>query len=263
MKKRFSAWRPGNDMSANCEKATEKLCIVTVLGDSLVVPRIELPYSETYPYKLSMMLGSEFLIVNKARRNNTIEEQTSEAGAGYLTEDVEYMKESCYFVVHIGICDCAPRVFSRRQNLMLQKMPLIGKPIIDFKSKFRRFFTKNFPMVYVSKKDFEKKLDLLIRTIFAKTSARKVFVINIADTTKENKYRSYGFEKNLSNYNKIITDVSSKFSDRIDIFDTYSLTTKHPELLWEDGIHIKKEAHDVIAQYLYNKIKQDQRTIRS
>jgi lysophospholipase L1-like esterase len=117
-------------------------------------------------------------------------------------------------------------------------------------------------MVYVNHKIFENRLDLLIRTIFGKTSARKVFVINIADTTEENKYRSYGFEKNLGDYNKIITDVSSKFGDRVDVFDTYSLTTKHPELLWEDGIHIKREAHDLIAQYLYDKIKEDQRTIR-
>jgi lysophospholipase L1-like esterase len=246
-------------MSGNREGTIGRLCIVTILGDSLVVPRIELPYSETYPYTLSLMLGGEFLIVNKARRNNTIEEQTSEAGAGYLTEDVEYMKESCYFVIHIGICDCAPRIFSRRQNLMLQKMPFIGKPIINFKSKYRRFFTRNFPMVYVNKKDFENKLDLLIRTIFGKTFARKVFVINIADTTEENKYRSYGFEENLSDYNKIIADISSKFGDRVDVFDTYSLTKKSPDLLWEDGIHIKREAHDLIARYLYDKIKEDQR----
>jgi lysophospholipase L1-like esterase len=250
-------------MSANREEAGGRLCIITILGDSLVVPRLELPYSATYPYKLSVMLGSEFLVVNKARRNNTVEEQTSEAGAGYLTEDVEYMKESCYFVIHIGICDCAPRVFSRRQNLMLQKMPLIGKPIINFKSKYRRFFTKNFPMVYVSKKDFGTKFDLLIRTIFAKTSAQKVFVVNIADTTNENKYRSYGFEKNLNEYNTIIKDVTSRFGDRVDVFDTYSLTIKRPELLWEDGIHIKEEAHDLIAQYLYDRIKEDQRTTKS
>ena len=86
-----------------------------------------------------------------------------------------------------------------------------------------------------------------------------MFVINIADTTEENKYRSYGFEENLSDYNKIIADISSKFGDRVDVFDTCSLTKKSPDLLWEDGIHIKKEAHDLIARYLYDKIKEDQR----
>lgn len=245
-------------MNETLREVQERLCIVTVLGDSLVVPRIELPYSETYPYMLSVKLGNRYLVVSKARRNNTVVEQTSEAGAGYLTEDVEYMKESCYFVIHIGICDCAPRIFSQRQHLMLQKMPVIGKPTINFKSKHRRFFTKHFPIVYVNKKEFGTRLDLLIETIFSKTSAKKVFIINIADTNEENKYRSFGFEGNLRDYNKIINDVSSKYGDKINIFDTYSLTMKTPALLWEDGIHIKKEAHELIAEYLYNKIKEDE-----
>jgi hypothetical protein len=233
---------------------SRELIIVTILADSLAMPRPELSYSDLYPYKLSILLGGDFLVVNKARRNNTVVEQASETGPGYLVEEVSYMKESSYFVVHIGIVDCAPRIFSRREHATLERLPAIGKPIINFKSAHRRFFTKHFPKVYVEKDDFRSHLDLLINTIANKTSAEKVFIINIADTNEENKSRSFGFSNNLKEYNSIIADVSKKYNDKVDVFDLYSKTKEIPALVWEDGIHIKKEAHQMIAEYLGKKI---------
>lgn len=244
----------GNVEEFESDKATKKLCIVTILADSLAMPRPELPFTDLYPYKLSVKLGKGFLVVSKARRNNTLIEQTSETGEGYLIEDVVYMGESSYFIIHIGIVDCAPRIFSQREHSILERLNMLGKPIINFKSAHRRFFTKHFPKVYVKKDDFRTKLDLLISTIVNKTAAKKVFIINIADTNEENKYRSYGFEENLKEYDGIIASISKKYGDKVDVYDLYSITKAKPALVWEDGIHIKQAAHEMIAEYLRWKI---------
>lgn len=228
--------------------------IITILGDSLSIPRSEVSYKNTYSFQLNELLSTKFTVVNRGRRNNTVVKQIEKEN---LFEDILYYKESKYFIMHLGVVDCAPRVFSQteRKLLALIRPRRIAHNIISFKSRHRYFLTKFFPKVYVSETLFRENLQLLIESIIEKTASQKIFIINIADTNERNKSRSFGFEGNIQSYNSIISEVVISNKDKIQVVDLFTFTNNNPDSLLEDGIHLSKKAHDYLANNIFNKIR--------
>ena len=228
--------------------------IITIIGDSLSMSRSEngITYKTSYAYLLQELLKTDYHIVNKAKRANTIKSQVKRQ---YLYDDI-LTTDGRIFIVQLGIVDCSPRLFSNNQQRFLQFIShlFIIRLLIKFKSKYRFFFTKHFPKVYVSPQDFKMNYNYLLETIFCKTNAEKVFIINIADTNLKNKLRSYGFEKNIESYNKILSELNRKYFDRTQIIDLNKITKNNPDYLLEDGIHITANAHREIADKIYNSI---------
>ena len=223
--------------------------IITVLGDSLSMVRIEngISIKKTYAYQLNKILGDNFYVINKSKRGNTSVVQSSTQN---LYDDIE-TSESKFIIVQIGICDCSPRIISRLERLVLNY--ILPKPIaqvfIKIKSNNRYFFTKYFPMSYVNSVRFENSYKKLLSSAFQLNGIVKVFVINIADTNSSNKNRSFGFNKNILEYNRIISNLVESESN-IDLIDLYTLTKDNPDLLLNDGIHIDIKAHEIIANEL-------------
>ena len=94
--------------------------------------------------------------------------------------------------------------------------------------------------------DFNDNFELLIQTILKQTDVKKIALINIADTNNGNKYRSYGFENNIINYNQVISTLQKKFKSKVELIDLFSLS-KNNNIILDDGIHISREAHIIIA----------------
>lgn len=228
--------------------------IVTVLGDSLAMLRAEcnIMLKDIYAYKLAQKLGQEYFVVNNARRANTITEQTGKQ----LMYDEVLNNNTDIFIIAIGICDCAPRIFSKKQEYILRNLlpNKISKYIIAFKSKYRYFFTKNSPKTWVSLDNFKMQYMNLIEIILNDCKSKKVYLINIADTTEKNNSRSYGFRENISKYNAVLDNIATKYNQNVEVIDFHDITKKNPKLLLEDGIHITTEAHDVLTKILYEKI---------
>jgi len=88
--------------------------IITILGDSLDMPRLNenILYKDTYAYKLDSLLGNDYLVINRSRRANTILEQANRQN---INDDI-LSSESEYFIIHLGIVDCAPRLFSKKNT---------------------------------------------------------------------------------------------------------------------------------------------------
>lgn len=224
--------------------------IITTLGDSLSLARSEdkIYFKDTYSYLLNKSLRGKYLVLNKSKRGNTTHIQTDFQN---LYDDV-YTTESSYFVIQLGIVDCAPRIISKYEKEILRRFfsKKIQNLYIKIKSSKRRFLTKYFPNTYVSISAFEKKYEYLLTKICEQPGVNKVILINIADTNPENKRRSFNFEKNINNYNKIINSFSVKFTNNVKIFDLFSLSKIKKKVLLDDGIHISKETHITIAQEL-------------
>ncbi|MCX6764886.1 MAG: SGNH/GDSL hydrolase family protein [Candidatus Nealsonbacteria bacterium] len=242
-----------------------KLKIITIVGDSLSMVRsgkeIFNFYQDTYPFLLQELLWIDnYLVVLRSRiRNNVLTESLKEN----LEEDVLF-NNSRYVVLHLGIVDCAPRAFSLMQERILyvfsqtSVLKYFSRLAWWFQSRYRRFFTKYFPKTYVSEEEFREKFSFIVREIKNKAKPKKVFVINIADTNDKNKLKSFNFEKNILNYNKIIEDLVAGNKDFCELIDLYSQTKNKKEFLWEDGIHLMKGAHDYLAQTLCEKIKKEE-----
>src|SRR5918992_220711 len=92
---------------------------IAILADSLALPREDVGGDEmlevTYPYLLDQSLRRQFganapLVYERGMRRRTIEYVLDD-----WNEQVE-LKKPDVVIVHVGIVDCAPRVFLRREG---------------------------------------------------------------------------------------------------------------------------------------------------
>ena len=126
-------------------------CRIVVLGNSLPIPRPEdgVGYHDTYPYILTSM---GFEVINKSKRINDIEIQSIETN---LLDDVDAFQPN-YLIMHFGIVDCSPRLFTKNNRKLLGILPnIITNNIIIFFSKYRYAITRFRKITYVSIESFE------------------------------------------------------------------------------------------------------------
>ena len=213
---------------------------IVILGDSLGMPTGigELEYENTYPYLLQLILN-DYEIISRNRRTNDTKKQLSKQN---IFDDIEMLKPE-YLVVHLGIVDCAPRVFTRTERAILKILPkILSSLIIKFISKYRYIITKTVQKVYTTKNVFEYNLEKFVE--ISKNSRMKLIFISILDTNDENKRKSYNFKKNIIEYNEIMEKVCK--TNKIKLIK-YSYPNN---FLLNDGIHINKEGSKFIADEL-------------
>ena len=212
---------------------------VVILGDSLAMPRPEenVHYEETYAYKLSQFIDGE--IICRASRSNTTLKQS---GQQSLYDNLAVF-EPHVVIIQLGIVDCSPRLFGRKQAFVLSKLPdFLRSMIINIFSKHRLLLTKIRPKVYVSQNIFEQSIDLLFKKISSLGS--KAICISIASTNDRNNRRSYHFDENIKRYNSILQNRCHQFS--FEYLDFYTATSENSFLL-DDGIHINSSGHDFLT----------------
>ena len=133
-------------------------CRIVVLGNSLPIPRPEdgVGYHDTYPYILTSM---GFEVINKSKRINDIEIQSIETN---LLDDVDAFQPN-YLIMHFGIVDCSPRLFTKNNRKLLGILPnIITNNIIIFFSKYRYAITR-FRKIIVRVKKNNKNIKNIIR----------------------------------------------------------------------------------------------------
>ncbi len=221
---------------------------LVILGDSLGLPtgikNTQTPdaieYEETYPYLLQKLMP-EWEIISTCKRSNRVDKQARQQ---WLFDDIIFYKPKVV-VVHLGICDCAPRLFNRYESFILSNLPVsIRNPIITFFSGHRFFFTKHFRKVYVKKLPFKSHMEKIINTI-CKINSFPILV-GIADTNKTNKQKSYNYDINIQKYNQILLKLSKK--------NNLAYINMHEEgdrILLPDGIHLNKEGCKLLANKIF------------
>ena len=159
-----------------------------------------------------------------------------------LLYDIRQFKPNV-LIVHLGIIDCAPRLFSHSQGLILLMLPtFIRNRIIKFFSKRRFFFTKTFPKRYIEINEFQKNLEKILKEV------EHSIIINIVKPSPVLLNRSYDFKKNVVAYNKILSILAKKYDSKL--IDLYSLVESDPSLRWKDGYHLSKSGQSKITQEL-------------
>lgn len=237
--------------------------IITIVGDSLSLPSPDenISLKSTYPFKLQTMLGLDkyHVVVRSNGRNNVLTTALREN----LDRNVLY-NNSTYIVFHLGIVDCAPRLVGLFGDRILyvmtqvQVLKILAKLFFKFQTRYRWFFTKYFPKTYISKNDFKEKYTLILKEIREKARPKKVLILNIAETSEENKQKSYNFGKNIMDYNVILSELVKENSDLCELVDLFSETKRKKNfILAEEGIHLSREGHDYLAEILYEKIKEE------
>ena len=217
---------------------------IVIIGDSLSLPRPDdgINFECTYPYLLSKELDS-FIIINRSRRANDTKEQTVNQN---IMDDIVYLKPDI-LIIHLGIVDCAPRIFSRNETTLLKYLKFVNKYIIKFASRHRYLITKIFKKVYVKPNEFQQNLEVLIKKV--KEYTNKVYIVNIANTNEENINKSYGFIQHINTYNEILENIAK--DENIKLIDINSVTGN---ILLDDGIHLNENGNIKMSQILIREI---------
>jgi len=224
---------------------------IIILGNSLTYsrPYRKAPFNKLYGVKLKDYLRQfgehEVFIIGKNANTTRLQSKKS-----YLCYDV-FQFNPDIVVIHLGISDCAPRLFTEIQGLYLKFLPkYIRTKVVKFYSKYRYFFTRIFPKVYVDPIEFRNKFDSLINQIL--DFGAHPILINILKTNTHLIERSYNILSNIVRYNLIIKELSEKHN--IALIDMYLPSKKFSNLLKEDGIHLSAKGNNLLALKLFNLI---------
>lgn len=160
-----------------------------------------------------------------------------------------------YMVVQLGIVDCAPRLMSNVEWLVMGSLSRLhflsglAPHYARWKSRYRIKFTKWFPRTAVPLPEFRCNIAHLLDEAFARNPLRAAYLVNIAWPGAYLRDRSYGIDANVSAYNQALTEIASRHAGRVHIIDVHKFTRENPHyIVPEDGHHIYAPVHDHIAE---------------
>jgi lysophospholipase L1-like esterase len=228
---------------------------VAILADSLALPRGpadgDLRFEATYPFVLHQRLRAKFgdeapYVIDRGKRLRTMEDVVYDWG-----EFVELTKAEVV-IVQAGVVDCAPRVFLPREHKFVEgiRSESLRNAILRFVNKHRRALVLMRPdRVYVPVPRFRRAVEAVVKKARDCKVGLLVFV-NIVIPPGEIEYRSPGFQKNVTIYNRIICEQAD--GKAIHVIDTNSIMSRHggPERLTSDGVHLTGEASNLLADIL-------------
>lgn len=225
---------------------------VTVIGDSLSLPRPsdDVYIDDIYPTLLGML--KDVIVFNRSKKSADTELFLESEQLYY---DIKYAN-SHYFIIHLGICDCSPRIFTKKEKRILSflsEIPFVSPSVnkyITSKSAKRLHHTKNRQIQNVSPQEFASNYRKIIENIFESNPAKKIFFINIANPGEYLTSRSHNIASIVDKYNDIISELHNEIKDRSFLIDINAFTKKFPETILSDGHHLNKTAHQFIFQSL-------------
>jgi len=224
---------------------------IVIMADSLAMARegeTNVSFDVTYPYLLDQSLrrrlGSEApLVIERGMRRRTIEYVLDE---WYELVD---LRQPEVVVVHVGIVDCAPRVFLRRERQFVENLrpAFLREAILSNVHRHRRAVVNMRKKVYVPADRFSA----LVGQVIARAEAsklRSLVFVNIITPPAEMDERSPGFIRNAAIYNQILkTHADANGAHLIDL-DRMIKEAGGAEQLTVDGIHLNEAGHAMLAK---------------
>jgi lysophospholipase L1-like esterase len=222
---------------------------VLILADSLALPRDgvdDTPYEATYPFlleqRLRLQLPAELpVIMERGMRRRTIEYVLDE-----WVELVE-LRSPHLIIVHVGIVDCAPRIFLRRERRFIESLRWgwLRDSILTFVQKHRARIIRLRPRVYVPLERFEPLVEQVVE------NARQMHVplvfVNIIQPPNEVENRSPGFQRNVELYNRVLESKTDGLAVRLIDLNSLIAQAGASKALAADGIHINRNGHQILA----------------
>lgn len=230
---------------------------IVVLGDSMAMPRREgedcVWWEETWPYLLQQNLVKDGLpaeVINCSLRARTADTLSAQD----FFEHVE-LKRPTILIMEVGVVDCSPRVFSKREKKILN-FPLIPAKLRDVLIKIRTDnrgkFIKQEPLakVYTPPQQFQDCLRFFFSQIRKLDQEICVIAMPIVANFERMEIKSPGYFSNAELYNRILETWCA---------ETGAVWIKAAELIADhdknnlfgsDGYHFSVTGHRKVAEYL-------------
>ena len=157
-------------------------------------------------------------------------------------------------IVHVGIVDCAPRVFSQFERTVVNHIrPIFARDaLVRFVGRHRRFLISHLPQkVYVPLSTFETKYQAIVREL--RERGIRLLLVNICPTDTATAFRSPGLSENICLYNQAIARCAQQ--DGCSLIDIYTVLKSDPEAYLLSGIHLNPAGNKLLADLLINRIQ--------
>ncbi|MBN1877185.1 MAG: hypothetical protein JXA33_23380 [Anaerolineae bacterium] len=243
------------------EEHSHKASRIVIAADSLALPRpLEsglIKYEQTYGYLLHTHFmnqkGQQFKeVIIHGQRSNTIKYLDT---TQHLYDEV-LAWEPHIVILHLGIVDCAPRIFSAFERKLVNRIrPTSWRDLfIRFVSKHRRFILTHLPQkVYVPLNEFKERYKHVRDVLLSHNIS--VLMVNISPTDTETAFRSPGLVENIHQYNTIIEECAKASNCYlVNIYE--ALRLQDPAEYSIDGIHLTQIGHRILADLLIETLPQ-------
>lgn len=220
------------------------------MADSLAMARegeTNVAFEATYPYLLEQALRRRFqseapLVIERGMRRRTIEYVLDE---WYELVD---LRRPDVVVIHVGIVDCAPRVFLRRERQFVENLrpAFLRDTILSNVHRYRRAIVKTRKKVYVPPDRF----NTLVGQVLARakqSKLRSLVIVNIITPPAEMDERSPGFIRNVGIYNEILQAHANDTGVHLIDIDRMIKEAGGVDRLTVDGIHLNETGHTMLA----------------
>lgn len=201
-------------------------------------------YESTYPYLLRHTLEELYDV------EIICMDSLDTVDARFWNTRIVAYKSPDIVLYHIGINDCAKRIFKKNTRFILFRgwfPDSLRRAALHIVNRYRRwlirFIFRN--KVYVSKDNFRTNINHMISSV-TEFGATAVFGIGITIKPEWYEYRSPGINHNIGIYNTILKECFMEgFIDLDHLLDVNPSTH-----LISDGIHFTKETHRKAAEVL-------------
>ena len=202
---------------------------VLCIGDSLVLPREEVKYEETWYYLLKEKYNQCDFTCYLTR-----------ALLMPMTNDLfhNYYQYYCPDIViwESGITDSAPRYFQRSKRLW--KWALGISTILKCENLFwkniKKYRTRDPKYADTSLKDFEYYAELLVKN-FIKNGVKKIVLLAIEPVALTTQVKSPLWMDNIRKYNEVYEKLAEKYSDYVILISPKKNATD--DCFIKDGYH--------------------------
>lgn len=231
---------------------------VALIADSLALPRPGsssarggVRHDETYPAQLRRLAadsGQPLELIELARRNRLMTE------VPYLVEDALLYDVGDIFV-HVGICDCAPRVFSRGTHDFVAGMPnAVRNRVLGFVSKHRRTILtlRRGGAAYTVPGAFERAVRTSIENARVAPQVR-IHFLNVAPGDADLLHKSPGYEARIQAYNELLATACRETDARL--IDVHASLAGRMETHSVDGQHPNAAGNAVIARRIWDALR--------
>lgn len=234
---------------------------IVIFSDSLGRPHPELPdperteYEDTYGYKLRRRLAP----AHEVEICYSGSMDSERAAANHLSRDQVAFRRPDIVILHLGINDCAPRIFKKGQRHIIFRdwfPKRVRWAILRLIHRFRRPLTQYIfrGRVHVPIHEFQRNLHKIQEVIKNYSPSCHFLALSIVPTFPSLAQRSYNFNVNVARYNEVLHEVFGE-----DYIDLETLLGGEPEeYLVSDGIHLTPKSHAIIAEHLFKRIKEFQ-----
>lgn len=225
---------------------------VAILGDSLALPRVDekdnFPHSldGTYPGLILSKLQGE--AANKVQVWTHCQRYFTTQDAVMLLEQNPDVLSGAHVIIHLGLNDCAVRMFMDNQRLAIGLLPSeISEKILSFSRTYRAALIQAFPgFSYVPVDQYRANLHR-IASIAQDAGAASLTFTTVIVVPWKFWPATPGVCHNFTTYNLAMMDTASQVGANVLDVDRLMWQNNVVRTLNKDGMHLSPIGHELLA----------------